>query len=119
MDFDYEIDAMKNNPTPKGLDIVDTYAYLSLKLLYCSYRNGIINRKDASKEKQTIINNMVEGKSKLDFIDRKINVLSKRICEASRTYKENPSIENADKLYAAFYNLPDDWRAKVNEENNS
>lgn len=110
MELDYEREAMRNKPTPKGLDIVDTYAYMSLRVLYSAYRKGIIQRKEAAEEKKKIIYNMADGKSKLKFLDRESDILSERIGEASTAYKENPSIENADKLYAAFYNLPDDWR---------
>ena len=110
MELDYEREAMRNKPTPKGLDIVDTYAYMSLRVLYSAYRKGIIQRKEAAEEKKKIIYNMADGKSKLKCLDRESDILSKRIGEASIAYKENPSIENADKLYAAFYNLPDDWR---------
>ena len=112
MELDYEREAMRNKPTPKGLDIVDTYAYMSLRVLYSAYRKGIIQRKEAADEKKKIIYNMADGKSKLKFLDRESDILSERIGEASIAYKENPSIENADKLYAAFYNLPDDWRQK-------
>lgn len=39
-------------------------------------------------------------------------VLRDRIELASKEYSENPTIQNADLLYSAFYNLPKDWREK-------
>ena len=119
MEFYYEIDAMKNKPTPKGLDIVDSCLYVSLKNLYAMYRNKLISRKDATEEKRSLIYNWIVDKSKIDFLNRDSDELRCKIGVASEEYKNKPCIETADRLYAAFYNLSDDWRTKVNEENNS
>ena len=108
----YEKDAMANKPLPKDLDVVDSYVYLALKHLYLAYKKKLCSREEASKEKATILYNMSEGKSKLAFLDRESATLRDRISEASERYAENPTIENADKLYAAFYNISDDWRIK-------
>ena len=40
-----------------------------------------------------------------------------RVKEYKDEYKNNPCIETAEKLYAAFYNLPDDWRNLKNGKN--
>ena len=117
MDFDYEIDAMKNNPTPKGLDIVDSCLYVSLKNLYAMYRNKLISRKDATEEKKRLIYNWTADKSKIEFLNRDSEALRDKIGTASEEYKNNPCIETADKLYAAFYNLSDDWRNLKNGKN--
>lgn len=108
----YEKEAMANKPLPKDLDVVDSFVYLALKYLYSAYRKKLCSREEASKEKATILYNMSEGKSKLDFLDRQSESLRDRIKEASDRYAEDPTIENADKLYAAFYNISDDWRTK-------
>lgn len=108
----YEKDAMANKPLPKDLDVVDSYVYLALKCLYSAYKKKLCSREEASEEKATILYNMSEGKSKLAFLDRQSDTLRDRISEASERYAENPTIENADKLYAAFYNISDDWRIK-------
>ena len=112
MEFEFERKAMKNEPCPKDLDIIDTAIYMALRCLYSMYRHGLISREKAAEEKKTIVFNMEKEKSKLDFLNRESEALKNKIEEASGRYKNDPTIENADKLYAAFYNLPDDWRNK-------
>ena len=110
MEFEFERKAMDGDPCPKKLDIADTCLYMALKYLYAMYKNKLITRKDAAEEKKNIVYNWTYDKSKIDALDRDNESLRKRIGCASKNYKENPTIENADKLYAAFYNLEDDWR---------
>ena len=112
MEFAFEKDAMQGQPLPKGLDIADSCLYVSLKNLYAMYRNKLISRKDAAEEKKRLIYNWTTDKAKLDFLNRDSDTLRDKIGAASDEYKNNPCIETADKLYAAFYNLPDDWRKK-------
>lgn len=112
MEFDFEKDAMQGQPLPKGLDISDSCLYVALKNLYAMYRNKLISRKDATEEKKRLIYNWTTDKAKIEFLNRESDALRDKISVASENYKENPCIENADKLYAAFYNLPDDWRNK-------
>jgi hypothetical protein len=76
------------------------------------YRKGLISRKDASEEKKRIVYNWTTDKSKIEFLNRDSDALKNKIGIASDEYKKNPCIETADRLYAAFYNLPDDWRIK-------
>lgn len=109
-EFDFERKAMKGEPCPKKLDIADSCLYIALKNLYAMYRNGLIKRKDAVEEKQRLVYNWTTDKSKIEALNRDNEALRKKICESSDAYKENPSIETADALYAAFYNLPNDWR---------
>lgn len=113
-EFSFEREAMQGKPLPKGLDIADSCLYVALKNLYAMYRNKLISRKDAAEEKKRLIYNWTTDKSKIEFIDRDSDVLRDRIGIASADYKRNPCIENADKLYAAFYNFPDDWRTMNN-----
>lgn len=114
MEFEFERQAMKNEPCPKGLDIVDTAVYMALRYLYAMYRNGLISREKASEEKKTIIFNQKTDKSKLEFLNRENKVLKDEIGRASAEYAKTPTIENAERLYCALYNLPEDWR-KTNE----
>ena len=111
-EFTFEREAMQGNPLPKGLDIADSCLYVALKNLYAMYQNKLISRKDATEEKRRLIYNWTTDKAKLDFLNRDSETLRDRIGAASEEYKNNPCIETAEKLYAAFYNLPDDWRGK-------
>lgn len=110
MEFPFEKMAMENKPLPKGLDIADSCTYIALKYLYMMYRKELINRKDATEEKKSIIYNWSMNKSEIEFLDRECFRASNRIRAASEEYVKNPTINNADKLYAAFYNLSEDWR---------
>lgn len=112
IEFDFERQAMHGQPLPKELDIADSCLYIALKNLYAMYKNKLISRKDAKEEKQRLIYNWKSDKSKIEFLNRDSEVLKDKIGAASENYKNNPSIENADKLYAAIYNLNDDWREK-------
>ena len=110
MEFAFEKDAMQGQPLPKGLDIADRCLYVALKNLYAMYRNKLISRKDAAEEKKRLIYNWTTDKAKIEFLNRDSEALRDKIGTASEDYKNNPCIETADKLYAAFYNLPSDWR---------
>ena len=110
MEFAFEREAMQGQPLPKGLDIVDSCLYVALKNLYAMYRNKLISRKDATEEKRRLIYNWTTDKSKIEFLNRESEALREKIGDASDAYKENPSLETADALYAALYNLPTDWR---------
>lgn len=103
---------MQGKPLPQLLDIADSCLYVALKNLYAMYRNKLISREDAKEEKRRLIYNWKSDKSKIEFLDRDSDALRNKIGDASEKYKNNPCIETADKLYAALYNLPDDWRKK-------
>ena len=110
MEFEFERQAMKNEPCPKGLDIVDTAVYMALRYLYAMYRNGLISREKASEEKNTIVFNQKEDKSKLEFLNRENKALKDKIGIASSEYAKKPTLEKAEMLYCALYNLPENWR---------
>ena len=111
-EFTFEREAMQGNHIPPGLDIADSCLYVALKNLYAMYQNKLISRKDATEEKRRLVYNWTTDKAKLDFLNRDSETLRDKIGAASEEYKNNPCIETADKLYAAFYNWPDDWREK-------
>ena len=116
-EFSFERQAMRGEPLPQGLDIADSCLYVALKNLYAMYRNKMIRREDATEEKRRLIYNWKTDKSKIEFLNRESEELRNKIGTASEDYKNNPCIESADKLYAAFYNLPDDWRNRENGKN--
>lgn len=109
MEFAFEREAMQGQPLPKGLDIVDSCLYIALKNLYAMYRNKLISRKDATEEKKRLVYNWETDKAKIEFLNRDSETLRDKIGAASEDYKNNPCAETADKLYASFYNLPDNW----------
>ena len=111
-EFTFEREAMQGKPLPQGLDIADSCLYVALKNLYAMYQNKLISRKEATEEKRRLVYNWTTDKAKIDFLNRDSETLRDKIGAASEEYKNNPCVETADKLYAAFYNLPDDWREK-------
>lgn len=112
MEFPFERDAMKGEPLPHKLDIADSFLYMALKCLYAMYRKGLIDRKSATEEKNRLVYNWKADKSKIEALNRDNEALREKIGVASDAYRENPSIETADALYATLYNLPTDWRTK-------
>ena len=112
IEFTFEREAMQGKPLQKGLDITDSCLYIALKNLYAMYQNKLISRKDATEEKRRVVYNWTTDKSKIEFLNRESEALRDKIKDASEEYKNNPCIETADKLYAAFYNLHEDWRIK-------
>lgn len=116
MQVEFEKEAMHGNPLPKGLDVADSCLYIALKNLYAMYRRGLISRKDATEEKKRLLRNWETDKSKIEFLNRESDELRNKIGEAEEKYKNDPCIENADNLYAALYNLPNNWRTKIKEE---
>ena len=106
----FEKEAMNEEPLPIGLDIADQFLFLGLKYLYAMHRRGLISRDRASKEKEKLVFQWKTEKSKLEFLSREAVELSERIKRASDEFKESRTLENADALYAALYNLPNDWR---------
>ena len=110
MELDFERQAMLGDPMPKKLDIADSCAYIALKYLYLAYKNKLMTRQEAKKEKDVILYNYFPAKSALIALNRDNEKLRNKIGEQSEEYKNHPSIQNADKLYAAFYNLPENWR---------
>lgn len=109
MNIDFERQAVRGEPIPRQLDIVDSCLYMALVYLYKAYRAGLMGRDEAKREKDTLLYNYATDKSKIEFLNRNCLGLSKRIDCASEEYRKSPSIETANRLYAAFYNLPDDW----------
>lgn len=105
MEFEFERKAMRGEPMPVGLDIADGCLYIALKNLYAMYKAGLILRRDATKEKQTLVYNWTRDKSTLEFLNRQSDALKNRISEASDAYKAKPCRETADELYAAFWNI--------------
>ena len=110
MELAFERQAMQGKPLPKGLDIADSCLYVALKNLYAMYHKKLISRDDAKEEKQRLIYNWTTDKSKIEALNRDNEALREKIGLASDAYRDNQSIETADALYAALYNLPTDWR---------
>lgn len=109
-EFAYEREAAQGKPTPDGLAASDTAAYMALRALYAQYAAGLIDREAAQAEKAEILKSFVALRSREEFISREAETLRQRIGEASDAYRREPTLHNADRLYAAFWGLPEGWR---------
>jgi Lhr-like helicase len=99
LELPYEKTAMVGGEIPDGLEYPDQILFLELRLLYESYRKGLIDRNVATREKvellrtyeaQKIVDKM--GKEWVDQI---------KCTELARAeYRKDKTIENADKLLA-------------------
>ena len=116
-EFPFERAAMNDEDMPSGLDIADACFYTALRIIYKAYHNGVIDRKTGTELKNQLTRDYVSDKSEVEFLKRSALSLNDRIKKASEAYKSNRTLENADELYAAFYNLSDDWRNLKNGGN--
>ena len=116
-EFAFERAAMNDEDMPRVLDIADACFYTALRIIYKAYHNGVIDRKSGTELKNQLTRAYVSDKSEVEFLKRSALDLNDRIKKASDAYKSNRTLENADELYAAFYNLSHDWRSLKNGEN--
>ena len=105
----FERAAMKGEEMPDELCLTEQKTYLCLRSLYADYYAGKISREAASMDKQKIIKQMEEEK-KTDNTLYRISQLWTRIEESATEYAHKPSVETADKFYAAVYGLSENWR---------
>ena len=116
-EFPFERAAMNDEDMPRGVDIADACFYTALRIIYKAYHNGEKKKKTGTELKKQLTRAYVSDKSEVEFLKRSVLDLNDRIKKASEAYKSNRTLENADELYAAFYNLSDDWRSLKNGEN--
>ena len=97
----YERIAMAGGEMPDDLEWYDRQLFLMLRTLYWQYKNGIVDREVASREKQKLIK---DRDFKL-FQDDFTKDIAKKIIEteqARQAYRKNRSLENADAIIVAF-----------------
>lgn len=104
-EFPFERAAMNDEDMPHGLDIADACFYTALRIIYKAYHDGAIDRKTGTELKKQLTRAYVSDKSEVEFLERSALALNERIKNASEAYKANRTLENADELYNAFYNL--------------
>lgn len=96
-EFEYERQAMNGEEMPEGLRFSGQHYYLGLRMLYHQYKNGVIDRETATKEKRQLLNTY-----EYDLMWEKIAdgfIESKKLSESARAeYRKNPCHENAVKI---------------------
>lgn len=101
----YERIAMAGSEMPDDLEWYDRQLFLMLRTLYWQYKNGIVDREVASREKQKLIK---DRDFKL-FQDDFTKDIAKKIIEteqARQAYRKNRTLENADAIIFAFEGVP-------------
>lgn len=108
MEFPYERAAMYGLEMPDGLNLLDQYMFLSLRLLYSSHKKGEISREVGHIEKGKLMHQYDVAKNRLKFEEIKAESFSTqrmRIESAANAYAKNRTLENADRLYKALYGI--------------
>lgn len=101
----YERIAMAGGEMPDDLDWYDRQLFLMLRTLYWQYKNGIVDRETASREKHKLLKN----RDFQLFQENLTKDIAKKIVdteEARRQYRKNRTLENADAVILAFEGVP-------------
>lgn len=97
LELPYEKIAMSGGEMPKGMDYPDQILFLELRLLYKSYRQQLIDRETATREKVELLR-VYEAHKIVDNMGKEWIDQIRRTELARAAYRKNKTIENADKL---------------------
>lgn len=97
LELPYEKLAMSGGEMPKGMDYPDQILFLELRLLYKSYRQQLIDRETATREKVELLR-VYEAHKIVDSMGKEWVDQIRRTELARAAYRKNKTIENADKL---------------------
>lgn len=103
IEIPFEREAMRNEPPPKQLSGAELLAYLSACYMYELYHSQKISRDDGTKMKKRIVEALRYATDK----QNNDNMRWARTENATRTFMQNKTVDNAVKMHNAFYNLPD------------
>lgn len=97
LELPYEKAAMAGEEMPKGLEYPDQILFLELRLLYKSYKDGVITRDSATREKIELLRTY-EAHKIVDRMGKDWVEQIKNTELARAAYRKNKTIENADKM---------------------
>lgn len=101
----FERIAMCGGEMPDDLEWYDRQLFLMLRTLYWQYKQGIVDRDTASREKRKLL----KDRDFQIFQDNFTKDIAKKIMdteEARREYRKNRTLENADEIIFAFEGVP-------------
>ena len=101
----YERIAMVGGEMPDDLEWYDRQLFLMLRTLYWQYKQGIVDRETASREKRKLL----KDRDFQLFQDNFTKDIAKKIMDtdAARVeYRKNRTLENADAIILAFEGVP-------------
>lgn len=101
----YERIAMVGGEMPEDLEWFDRHLFLMLRALYWQYKQGIVDRETASREKGKLLADR-DFQLFQDNLTKDIAKTLKNTEAARRKYRENRTLENADAIIFAFEGVP-------------
>jgi len=107
-ELEFERAAMKNEPMPNGLDIIDAAMYQSLATLYARFHAGAITREKAAAEKGKMLHSYEKQRTQRDYelsLYKHRAELFRQINNAADDYAKNRTLANADRMYEIIYGL--------------
>ena len=102
MKYQFEEQAMRNDPLPAGLTALEKQTYIILRNIYWSLGKGLIDKTQAQKEKNLILKELGEMNAAREFERKCWENSAKRTMAAERAltmYRQSRTLENADVLY--------------------
>ena len=108
MQLSYEKEAYRGEAVPAGLDILDTFAFISLRHIYSQLRRGDITRSQAERDKGRLCYELDRAKRTAAMEHKMADqsaVMFKNIEGAANAYGRERTVENADRLYEAIYRV--------------
>lgn len=101
----YERIAMVGGEMPDDLEWYDRQLFLMLRTLYWQYKQGVVDRETASREKRKLL----KDRDFHIFQDNSTKDIANKITEtekARQEYRKNRTLENADAIILAFEGAP-------------
>ena len=96
-EFEYERQAMAGEEMPDGLRFAGQHYYLALRMLYKQFKDGVIDRETASREKRRLLHTYEYDLMWEEIADGFIK--QRNNSEIARAeYRKNPCHENAVKI---------------------
>ena len=105
MELPYEKIAMVGGEMPDDLEWFDRTLFLQLRMLYHQFKQGVVDRETASREKRKLL----KDRDFQIFQDNFTKDIAKKIMEteqARQEYRKNRTLENADAIILAFEGVP-------------
>ena len=116
MKYEYEEQAMRNEPMPEGMTAFDSLVYTFLRNLYWSLHHGVITREQGQIEKNKTLAQFEQTRAARELERRCWELSAKRTLAADHAmmmYRKNRTLENADNLVSKLEWLDDEIAAPV------
>lgn len=104
-----EYAAMNNEPMPDNLGLPDQMLYQGLAWLYARYHARQISREQGQVEKQKLVvarDRLARESESLISMSKYYAETYKTLAQSSIKYAKERTIEAADAMYEALYNVP-------------